>query len=98
RCYRDWSSDVCSCDLVAVMQGRGGRERGPRVIEVRGTVKSATAEKLTLDLGGRGEALEKTFDLTEKTKIVIDGKPGKAADLAQEIGRASCRESGQSDM
>src|SRR4051794_11463444 len=62
-------------------RGEPGRSRDQA--GVRGVVVSATATKLTIRTGRAGD--EQTFELTEKTKVVIDGKPGKAAELAKGV-------------
>src|SRR3546814_17672549 len=78
----DWSSDVCSSDLVAKkVEAVAGAlsERAQQTGRDAVTVAGATAQTLAglQDLGDRGHALAATM-----TKIVDD-----------EIGRASCRES-----
>src|SRR5207245_6567665 len=79
RCYRDWSSDVCSSDLTlraveepAVVADDDGaaREIDERVLE--------RAQRVDVEVVG---------GLVEEEEV-----PAAAQELRQEIGRAWCRE------
>src|SRR5205814_4688685 len=93
RCLSDWSSDVCSSDLVilahdgselrnlSVTADAGSTAVGVRVVGTASLVDSVWVH----DVGGHGIS-------------VIPPKGGGAPALAHvqsEIGRASCRERGR---
>src|SRR5690349_23102406 len=84
RSLRDWSSDVCSSDLVAARAGRQSPDRdGGKEVEHR------DAEE------GDVETRERQF-LTADERVDFQDNTGKrnaerTGDLL-EIGRASCRE------
>src|SRR5690606_40048622 len=84
RFSRDWSSDVCSSDLIVTLK----LPPGTRVSE-----KSLSAE-----LGiGRTPVREALKRLAQERTITIHPRSGaviSAIDV-DEIGRASCRERGQ---
>src|SRR3546814_4831426 len=77
----DWSSDVCSSDLVEVAFDReaerkaDGLEFGQREAAEFGAAEAEI-----------GEAEENTV------RIDLGREPGRRADGAEQIGRASCRE------
>src|SRR5207245_4326272 len=78
RCYRDWSSDVCSSDLVvAVAPGVRVRVNGFVVTDNPGVTGST--EAVTFTTPARPV-------LVTETIVEDGGEP--------EIGRASCRERG----
>src|SRR5690606_40224881 len=81
---RDWSSDVCSSDLILL---------GPTV-----TVSDPTPlnEEQTA-FRVHAEAVVRTVSTAEQQQELIDQVTGKSieeAEEALEIGRASCRERG----
>src|SRR6266542_1034710 len=70
RCYRDWSSDVCSSDLPKHDAGNGdrrGREKAERAIAPDGAARGEIGNHQRQDGadGGRGHA---------KHEGVLDGK------------------------
>src|SRR5207245_3133530 len=90
RCYRDWSSDVCSSDLEnfcrstvtlsAAIHGASERLRA-KVFAIAANLLECAASDLELRKNGVG----------------ILGVPGaevSLSEVAREIGRASCRERG----
>src|SRR3546814_16009927 len=99
----DWSSDVCSSDLIVVRrgagQGRPGDARLPSGARIhahrRGGIHQAQGAGLLIGIGRMAE-----FALPKNSKINKKGKVQKAAPEAKndkafkiyQIGRASCRE------
>src|SRR5207247_8352885 len=88
RSTRDWSSDVCSSDLVPL---HGARQQATRSAEAgaRGGARRG---------GGGREALAETA--TDRRRQIVrrtDDIAG-AGHGAAEIGRASCRERGESTL
>src|SRR5207245_8568333 len=77
RCYRDWSSDVCSSDLAGRIVRRGVMVPVAIVDRGRG-LRTRVAGRPT---GGRGIP-----NCQKQAAIAVELKRGK------EIGRASCRE------
>src|SRR3712207_7441220 len=77
RYWRDWSSDVCSSDLVVLAQEKLRDALGKRELA---RASSAVDEK------GVRKALEPRCERVEKR--LVPGMHQKAS----EIGRASCRE------
>src|SRR5207245_6282418 len=81
RCYRDWSSDVCSSDLV-----------GTSSVTLAGALRAGSlvpSGSVTVTLDGAGSqqvaiGLDGSFSATFVTGSLPIG--------AHEIGRASCRE------
>src|SRR5207245_1797107 len=68
RCYRDWSSDVCSSDLqsyeVTARSSRAGHGTGA---ERRAYIRNNEADALMVqgDLAGAGEALKEAHDVVQ---------------------------------
>src|SRR5699024_11820921 len=93
RSKRDWSSDVCSSDLVDVDIGVGGVDQFDEVVLHGRAGVAATAVDLVDpevaggDDGGRGGGGE----AGREAQAEREGRDG-AADA--QIGRASCRERG----
>src|SRR5207253_4811487 len=82
RWPRDWSSDVCSSDLVAVRRRIPlGRHR----LDERGR----HLQLLRLDADGRGGLL-RDVELRQRLQLIVVAQQEK-----HEIGRASCRERGE---
>src|SRR5207245_5291657 len=93
RCYRDWSSDVCSSDLW-----------NPKVrAESPSVTNQQIAEKYAARLKGEGVA---DGEIARRMKLIETERPlmeadyynrvytqGKANYNKEQIGRASCRES-----
>src|SRR5207245_3595800 len=82
RCYRDWSSDVCSSDLGADEGAAAGRERAR---SERSAGKTAWP---TLSLREFREVFGPRLWQTSRRPHIDNG----AGDPPLEIGRASCRE------
>src|SRR3546814_4131343 len=78
----DWSSDVCSSDLVQTIKGDIGGH------EVKGYLltDSATKQVLMIDTGYNAKQMLATIAQRELTLI------GVCLTHGHEIGRASCRE------
>src|SRR3546814_17905149 len=93
----DWSSDVCSSDLVGVLDGLDARNprlepANVRVVVLQRVVGEAdAAAAVGLDQRGRGALAEPQHD----QRLDLLGRTG-LAEIADrglgEIGRASCRE------
>src|SRR5207245_3588518 len=96
RCYRDWSSDVCSSDLVLLVLGGGAT--------VSAQVNTATLSGTVFDpqnLAVRGAKLTLTNAATGATRTAVTDDGGRYNLVGlppghYEIGRASCRERGGS--
>jgi ferric-dicitrate binding protein FerR (iron transport regulator) len=58
-----------------------GRRAAPRVIS--GAVVEVKGSKLTVSLRRRENPGEETFEVGKGVKVLVDGKPGKLADLAR---------------
>src|SRR5207245_6803364 len=90
RCYRDWSSDVCSSDL------RRSRLRRARSADQAGEVGSLMATITTSPTQQR--AIEMNVLARKQRSLWGDAfwrlRRNKAAMVGQ-IGRASCRERGE---
>src|SRR5207245_6667684 len=80
RCYRDWSSDVCSSDLLA--GARAGLRAAPKEVDTALVAYMATYNDLMWVLDDAEQAL-----LLRLRPRAFDGDRGQ-----WEIGRASCRE------
>src|SRR5207245_8411233 len=83
RCYRDWSSDVCSSDLVPGVEdespdGRAARHEG----------------EFTAPESSRRECFvtRRPHDPTEREEVSGQYPVKDDRDRVREIGRASCRE------
>src|SRR3546814_17588178 len=96
---RDWSSDVCSSDLLgAVGEGDIGTHFPPSEPRWKGAASHLFAEHARDLIGARGGVI----DHVDVTLICGEPKVGppraamraRVAGLLQEIGRASCRERG----
>src|SRR5207245_8331685 len=88
-CYRDWSSDVCSSDLVILMHMRGT----PDTMDSLATYRHVAAE-VAAELDAAARRAEQGGVARER--IVVDPGFGFAKQPEQKIGRASCRERGES--
>src|SRR5690606_40051887 len=91
RCSRDWSSDVCSSDLVSVEVDRTGRSIADRG---QGRARGRLAEHVAV----LRRKLDLEIDPTRGFEAAIE--IGLEAALAEEdqIGRASCRERGKRSL
>src|SRR5205809_5705122 len=78
RCSRDWSSDVCSSDLLDQLLGRG-----EIIFQLEARLAEPRARRIDLAFGRLGEAVHQPHDL-----VAIDREVERLA----QIGRASCRE------
>src|SRR5207245_6715944 len=91
RCYRDWSSDVCSSDLVdeftgRQMPGRRWSDGLHRAVEAKEGVKIERENQTLATI-----TFQNYFRMYKK----LAGMTGTAETEAKEfgkIGRASCRE------
>src|SRR5207245_8257044 len=93
RCYRDWSSDVCSSDLIRVIPSRAA------VAPVNGITR------IVRGCPGKGrvgvEPIHRSDDvdiprpgrIAEVLRLAAGKKKGDTAGI--QIGRASCRERGE---
>src|SRR3546814_14945829 len=90
----DWSSDVCSSDLLLVSHAPGGL-----LPTIRSRCRRLALKPL--DSGTLSEALERllpALDAAERRGLAVlaEGSPGRAVTLASQgglkIGSASCRE------
>src|SRR5207245_8186960 len=88
RCYRDWSSDVCSSDLVTLNCAAVPAELIES--ELFGHEKGAFTGAAARHTGKFEQAHHGTLFLDE----IGDMPLTMQAKLLREIGRASCRESG----
>src|SRR5207249_7248629 len=86
RSKRDWSSDVCSSDLLIETRAyaRADREKGRFRSFLLGTLKHFIA-----DVRDRGRALKRGGGMILQN---LDDKATAEAEVQIEIGRASCRE------
>src|SRR5207245_5632426 len=85
RCYRDWSSDVCSSDLISTR---------PTGVNLRWAVervfKASSRARLVVLLG---DELRREADMILREELEAAHKIGRfGAALIEEIGRVSCRE------
>src|SRR5205814_7768574 len=91
RCLSDWSSDVCSSDLIActpVGVGSSARDRQERPHAAAVGLGAQDAQEGALDISGDQRATVMEGDGWPQVKDVTQG-------TAVEIGRASCRERGE---
>src|SRR5207245_5684827 len=95
RCYRDWSSDVCSSDLK----------------ELQAVAQALGKSKLSLLAGirqasqGSAKAISAKFELedgklslsvyTAEKGLAVPAEKNVLQELSGKIGRASCRERGE---
>src|SRR5207245_6012289 len=92
RCYRDWSSDVCSSDLSRRWPNRSDEfanvmNRIPKVVVSRSApALDAWSNSSLLE----GELVAGVADLRREQDVVVVGSTSVVHAL--EIGRASCRE------
>src|SRR5207245_8490348 len=95
RCYRDWSSDVCSSDLVQV---------GPRITEAAAKQEPTNGPGRPDRPNGRAPAIEREARVQPRRlgHVVIGSLDQEASQRFfteglgfKEIGRASCRERGE---
>src|SRR5947199_2527956 len=87
RCLSDWSSDVCTSDLMQDETGPAGRRPAQAMVEIK--VQPAV-EKLRLLVRQSGTHRKIGFR-QEQGRAVVAG-------VGHEIGRASCRERGVHSM
>src|SRR5207245_8263395 len=88
RCYRDWSSDVCSSDLPIRLQFAVLAVAACLVPLISG---AADASKSPLDTPP-GVAISNTA----ATSLTLSWQVPAGAPTTVQIGRASCRERGES--
>src|SRR5207245_4977363 len=82
RCYRDWSSDVCSSDLFLLSTRRGKQFNSM----VHGDIDYLLGARRSDVLMSAEDA--KALGVAEREDVLISNDVGSY----REIGRASCRE------
>src|SRR3546814_13739999 len=93
----DWSSDVCSSDLVEVIDAGEEPRRELRVAVEPGTEHPVTTrmrQEISIDVRGQ---TQETASATEQAVVYVvdsveDGVISVTTKYQGEIGRASCRE------
>src|SRR5690606_40429697 len=95
RFSRDWSSDVCSSDLITVER----HAATPRAVDERPAGKGGNAPGADRDRRGCAPIPAGTMEdhrMAEQPAIfIVDDEPSVLAAVAREIGRASCRGRGE---
>src|SRR2546422_9154347 len=81
RCSRDWSSDVCSSDLL----GRALRARAPPALLPWGGSEGAARPPLTMDLGGGRRGPLRMELGPDQTLIRVLGEDGPLGHLGLEF-------------
>src|SRR3546814_16387221 len=98
----DWSSDVCSSDLVGLLRGGGAVEivpvadAGEIVAEVQKSVRAERRRFAALSGGLRQAQPERGgsgFRHTSVSSLASAAASRQSFTASSEIGRASCRES-----
>src|SRR5207245_6881311 len=92
RCYRDWSSDVCSSDLSLVIHPASTTHRQLSDDELFAAGITPGTIRLSLGLETLDDLI---WDLERGLAAAGASDPGNAREApagAPEIGRASCRE------
>src|SRR5207245_3528102 len=92
RCYRDWSSDVCSSDLSTINVSSAAPTPGGLTVSVPSTVAlGAHTLTVTATSGSLSHVASFPFYVADYSGSL------SASTLAvtAEIGRASCRERGE---
>src|SRR5207245_8183764 len=90
RCYRDWSSDVCSSDLEF------GYDEQIGGVAAAGALHMIHMNRATLDGGQRILAVAEFVDrIGMQVNCEIVPVRGPQGCVDDEIGRASCRERGE---
>src|SRR5690606_40501093 len=93
RFSRDWSSDVCSSDLVTALAGITGSASGGMSIAL-----AAMSETFIVNAQAAGIPMDVLHRIAAMASGGMDSLPHNGAVitlLAVKIGRASCREGGQ---
>src|SRR5207248_4936588 len=91
RSYGDWSSDVCSSDLVGIPArpaGRGAPRSGEPTFEPY-AVGAESVDPVARALNG---LLDEVATLRARVAELERGREPSADERQGEIGRASCRE------
>src|SRR5207245_5112360 len=90
RCYRDWSSDVCSSDLTQVLAAITDRPQpSPQRLTRQLGVGHAFIQATHNPLGGAALGWIRELSFRDQTEKEFYGQ-------TIQIGRASCRERGES--
>src|SRR5207245_6423583 len=90
-CYRDWSSDVCSSDLDAVLVAVAH----PSVVVDALAAARPGGRVLLFAANDPVTRIEFPAAAVGTDEKEILGSYSAAADIQEEIGRASCRERGR---
>src|SRR5205807_5613553 len=87
RLQGDWSSDVCSSDLVILNRKFGSRAR---------EVDPGNLDELTFLLESGSDRIGALdFQASPSAYVAREGAGASLEELLNEIGRASCRERGE---
>src|SRR5207245_5027397 len=89
RCYRDWSSDVCSSDLVAAASKTSMRDKMENIVFSR---IRAPGPPFRLRPGKKTAALFCRLRDSPVSEVVLDAGTDRAHLVVCKIGRASCRD------
>src|SRR5207245_7433139 len=89
RCYRDWSSDVCSSDLVfgGIYESETAANSSYNSLQVSFTRRFAHNFSVQANY-----VWSKAIDLTDDQATSISNVSLSDSNNFQQIGRASCRE------
>src|SRR5207245_7317069 len=87
RCYRDWSSDVCSSDLVHIMVAH---DQLLAAVQLSGNGEVSLAEAEVAQVPDRILLANDAIPAAHKLGVVFLDR----GEWTKEIGRASCRERG----
>src|SRR3546814_4933805 len=90
----DWSSDVCSSDLLVLvaLYVSLGRELAPLVAEYRAEVQTRASEALGIPV--QIGSLDGSWSALAPILLAHDVMIGEGANALHQIGRAACRERG----
>src|SRR5207248_8407592 len=92
RSYGDWSSDVCSSDLVRVGPEHVDRESDRCAAFEKRAVAVTALSLIEVEVVGEGQGAERRRGRVERGQRELDRRAGRVSHRGQEIGRASCRE------
>src|SRR5207247_4200674 len=95
RSTRDWSSDVCSSDLV-VLEPKPGKPTDPN--DVRATIDVFTDISGLFVINNESGWYEAWLIHDLRVPGVALARSDESAQFGTEIGRASCRERGKCEL